>query len=119
MVLLEDGSTNWIQIKEIKDSNPIEVAEYAVVNHIQYEPAFAWWVSKVTMRSNRIISKVKLKDWRTTHKFSIHLPKTDKEEFRFEKEAGNYYWERAPNKEISKVKVVWQRVGRFTPEQAR
>ena len=68
---------------------------------------------------NRIISKVKSNYWRTTNKFGISFTKTVEEAFRFDKEAGNYYWERAPNKEISKLKVVWQQVGRVTPEQAR
>ena len=47
MVLWKNGSTDWIQLKDIKDSNPFEVTYYAVEDCIQDEPAFAWWVSKV------------------------------------------------------------------------
>ena len=50
------------------------------------------------------------------HKFGIHFPNNFKEELRFDKEAGNYYWGRELNKEISKVKVVWQRVDRVALE---
>ena len=39
------GKTSWIELKDLKESNPIEVAEYFVVNHIVEEPAFKWWVS--------------------------------------------------------------------------
>ena len=35
IVLWKDGSTDWIQLKYIKDSNPVEFSEYTVVNLIQ------------------------------------------------------------------------------------
>ena len=35
-----DGQTSWIDLKDLKESNPIEVAEYAVTNRIVEEPAF-------------------------------------------------------------------------------
>ena len=40
IVLWKDGSTDWIQLKYIKDSNPVEFSEYTVVNLIQDQPAF-------------------------------------------------------------------------------
>ena len=36
-----------------------------------------------------------------------------------DKEAGNDYWERAINKEMSKLNVAWKRVDVVTPEQSR
>jgi hypothetical protein len=42
MVSWKDGSTVWIPLKDLKEANPIEVAEYAVANKIAEEPAFAW-----------------------------------------------------------------------------
>ncbi|KAI2511643.1 Reverse transcriptase (RNA-dependent DNA polymerase) [Fragilaria crotonensis] len=42
-----DGSTTWVPLSELKESNPIQVAEYAVANKIAEEPAFAWWVRNV------------------------------------------------------------------------
>jgi hypothetical protein len=48
----KDGSSDWIALKDLKDSNPIELAEYAVVNKIQEEPAFKWWVAE-TLRRRR------------------------------------------------------------------
>ena len=38
------GEHEWIPLKDLKASNPIEVAEYAVANQIEDEPAFCWWV---------------------------------------------------------------------------
>ena len=36
----KDRSSDWADLKHVKDSNPIEFAEYAVANRIQEEPAF-------------------------------------------------------------------------------
>ena len=32
---------------DLKASNPVEVAEYAVANRLVKEPAFKWWVPHV------------------------------------------------------------------------
>jgi hypothetical protein len=39
-----DGSTSWEKLKDLKASNPVEVAEYAVVNRFVEESAFNWVV---------------------------------------------------------------------------
>ena len=44
LVEFNDGVQHWIPMKDIKDSNPIDLAEYAVSNGIADEPAFVWWV---------------------------------------------------------------------------
>ena len=40
----KDNSTSWVPLKDLKESNPVELAEYAVANKLVEEPAFAWWV---------------------------------------------------------------------------
>ena len=40
----KDGTTSWEALKDLKESNPVEVAEYAVGAKLVSEPAFAWWV---------------------------------------------------------------------------
>ena len=40
----DDGSRTWMELKDIMiESNPIEVAEYAVARKIDDEWAFEWW----------------------------------------------------------------------------
>jgi hypothetical protein len=70
----KDGSSDWVDLKDLKDLNPIKVAEYAMANNkIQEEPAFKWWVSDVLRHRNRIINKVKSRYWKLTHKFGIKM----------------------------------------------
>ena len=70
-----DGMTSWVPLKDLKDSNPVPLAEYAVANKISEEPVFAWWVRPTLKRRDRIIKKVKSRYWAKSHKFGIELPK--------------------------------------------
>ena len=38
------GSGDWIAMKDLKDSYPVPLADYAMANDIQDDPDFAWWV---------------------------------------------------------------------------
>jgi len=40
----KDDSTSWETFADPKESFPIQVAEYAVAQFVENEPAFAWWV---------------------------------------------------------------------------
>jgi hypothetical protein len=71
-VLWKDGSTNWIALKDLKDSYPVQLAGYSIAAGIQDEPAFKWWVPYVCKKKEqRIIAKVKSKYWEKTPKFGI------------------------------------------------
>jgi Reverse transcriptase (RNA-dependent DNA polymerase) len=119
MVTWKDGSSDWIKLKDIKDSYPVQVAEYAVTNRIAHEPAFNWWVHDVLRKRNRIISKVKSKYWKTTHKFGVRVPKTVEEALQLDDETNTDLWRKALGKEMSKVKVAWKSIDDYTPEQVR
>ena len=51
------------------------LADYAIANDIEGEPAFAWWVPYVIKKRDSIIRKVKSKYWQKTHKYGIRVPK--------------------------------------------
>ena len=59
LIKWKDESCSWIPLKDIKASNPIEVAEYAIHKGIEDEPAFSWWLKYTLKKRNRVISKVK------------------------------------------------------------
>jgi hypothetical protein len=50
--LWKDKSMSWVKLKDLKASNPIECAEYAVANWTAEEPAFKWWVSNTLCKQN-------------------------------------------------------------------
>ena len=57
--LWKDNSSSWIPLTDLKESNPVETAEYAVSCNIAMEPAFKWWVPYVLKKRARIIGLVK------------------------------------------------------------
>ena len=46
LVEWKDGSVDWVPQKDLKQSNPVELAEYDVANEISDEPALNWWVKE-------------------------------------------------------------------------
>ena len=119
LVQWRDGSVSWEKLKDLKESNPIELAEYAVANRIAEEPAFKWWVPHVIRRRNRIISKVKSRYWQTTHKFGIRLPHSVEEALEIDRITGTDFWRKAINKEMARVKIAWSVHDGCTPDEAR
>jgi hypothetical protein len=87
-VLWKDKLTSWVKLKDLKESNPIELAKYAL------------------RKRNHIISKVKKKYWQMTHKFGCKLPHSVEEALEIDRQMGTDHWQRALNKEMSKVKVA-------------
>jgi hypothetical protein len=47
LVQWKDRSISWEKLNDLKASNPVEVAEYAVANRLVEEPAFKLWVPHV------------------------------------------------------------------------
>jgi hypothetical protein len=115
----KDGSSSWVALKDLKDANPIEVAEYAVANRLQEEPAFKWWVHDVLRRRNRIINKVKSRYWKLTHKFGIRLPHSVQEALKIDEETNTTFWTDAIKKELKKANVAFEFCEDWTPEQVR
>ena len=97
---MADGTTHWVPLKDLKESNCVEVAEYAVASNIADEPAFAWWVRKILRRRDVIIKKVKSRYWKRTHKFGIEMPKSVKEAYAIDRRTGTDFWRTAIEKEM-------------------
>ena len=88
----KDGSTSWIPLKELKETNSVEVANYAIDNKIDLEPAFDWWVKEHLKRQKRLIRMSQRRAVRSGYKFGIKLPNTVKEALQFDNENGNTLW---------------------------
>jgi hypothetical protein len=87
----------------LKDSNPLEVAEYAVNMKLVSEPAFAWWVPHVLKKQHRILKALKKRYFRKHQKYGIELPKTVKRALEIDAETGTTFWRDAIRKEMKAV----------------
>ena len=119
LVHWNDKSSSWVPLKDLKVSNPVELAEYAIAKKIDDQPAFAWWIPHTIRKRDRIISKVKSKYWRTTHMFGIRVPKDVDEALRLDEENGNTLWYDSIQKEMSNVRIAFTPDEKTTPTQAR
>ena len=51
----KDGTLRWIPLKDLKASNPVELAEYEVANNIEDVPTFKWWGKDVLRKQDLMI----------------------------------------------------------------
>ena len=87
-----NGSESWVPLSLIKNSNPIETSEFAVAWNLASEPAFAWWVPYTLRKRDTVISAVKDRVKRVSHKYGVELPKSVKEALEIDARNGNNVW---------------------------
>ena len=104
----KDGTSSWIPLSLLKESNPLETAQYAKFHNLMDEPTFAWWIKRVIKKAHLIV-KV------TTHcavkkkiKFGVVVPELYEEALALDQENGNDYWQKAIDKELKNVKVAFK-----------
>ena len=81
----KDGSTNWVSLKDIKESYLVQVAEFALATCISMEPGFAWWVP-----------------------FGIPIPKLVEEAKKIDEQNGDTLWWDAICKEMKNVRPTFE-----------
>ena len=82
----------WEKLSDLKESYPVEIAEYAMAQGIDHEPAFAWWVPHTLRKRDRIIAAVGKRYHKRTHKFGFEIPKTVQRAYEIDRENGNTLW---------------------------
>ena len=107
-VQMSDGSTSWESLRELKETDPLMVAEYAVNNKIDHEPAFVWWVPYTIRKRDRVIKAMKKRYWRRHQKYGIEIPKTIKRAREIDDETGTTFWTDAINKEMKNVAKAFE-----------
>ena len=54
----KDGNLYWISLKDLKESNPVEMTKYVTTKDIQDESAFVWWEPYTPRKKGRGIDAV-------------------------------------------------------------
>ena len=107
LVLWKNGSEQWIPLKLLKESHPVETAEFAVSRNLEHEPAFSWWTPFTLRKRDRIISAVKSRTVRVSHNYGIEIPRSISEAFRLDEKNRDTFWRDAVNKEMENLKVAF------------
>ena len=93
----------WHPLKELKESYPIQVAEFAVARGVDKMPAFAWWVNFTLKKRDSIIASVRSRIVRTTHKYGIEIPTSWKHAIEIDVRNKNRLWQNSLAKEMKNV----------------
>ena len=103
-----DGTRTWKPLLDLKESNPVELAEYAESRGIADEPALAWWIRWTLKKKERIIKLVRARVPKKSMKFGIVIPANVEEALRLDRENGNDLWSKAIDKELKNVLVAFK-----------
>ena len=78
-ILWKDGTTTWEQLANLKESNPVKVAEYVKAQHIDDGPVLKWWFRFTLKKIDMIISAINKRTHKRTQKFGICVPRNAQE----------------------------------------
>ena len=84
------------------------MAEYAKLRGISDEAAFAWWVPFTLRKRDIILSTVKSRIRKTTHKYGIELPTSVEKAYRIDQMNGNKFWIDAIRLEMHNVGIAFK-----------
>jgi hypothetical protein len=97
----------WVDLKDLKEANPIELSHYAVANKLDQLPAFSWWVLHTLSSCKCILKAMKKQYFRTNQKYGIELPHSVTQTLQIDKETGTTFWRDALEKEMKVVMVAF------------
>ena len=107
LCLWKYGSTTRAPLKDIKESNPVDIAEYIVGNRIFEEAAFAWWVPYTLKKRDHIIAKAKARLLKKYHKFGVEVLNSVEKLYKLDQKNNNTLWRDAIKKEKTNVYVAF------------
>ena len=104
----KDGTTTWVPLSVLKESNPLMLAEYAISRGIEKHPVFAWWIPSMMRKRKHIVKQIQHCIPKKSMKFGIIVPGSVNEAINLDKENGNTLWQDSIWKEINNVQVVFK-----------
>lgn len=95
-------------MKDRKELNPIEVAEFSKARGIDDEPVFAWWVPCALRKRDTIIYAVTSRARKTSLKYSAELPTSMEHAYETDVNNVDNFWRKAIEKEMHEVGVAFE-----------
>jgi hypothetical protein len=101
LIFWEDSLSTWEPLGDIEESHLIEVAEYAIANKLETQPAFL-------KKRNHIIAAIKSRCKKKASKFGIEIPNIIERVLEIDPETNTDIWAKAINKEMHHVFPVFK-----------
>ena len=87
------GSEQWVILKILKETNPIEVSEFSTARDIADEPKFFWLVPYTLQKRDRIITAIISIARKTSQKYGIEVPRDLGHAKKLDSINGNCLWQ--------------------------
>ena len=104
----KDGTMNWVPLSTLKESNPVDVADYVMARGLESEPAFAWWVPYTLRKRDVIVSAITSRVRKRSHKYGVAVPTSFQDAMRLDRENGDTLWADAHVMEMQNVGVAFE-----------
>ncbi len=111
LVQWANGTRQWIALNILKESNPVQVAEYVSARNLSEESALAWWVPYVLRKRDVIVPAVISRVRNISSKYGIELPTSVRNAIKINQKNGNTLWQDALLKEMGNVCVAFEILG--------
>ena len=95
-------------MKDLKESNPVEVAKFTKARDLELEPAFYWRVPHVLRKRDVTISNVTSRARKTIHKYGIKMPNDIEHAKGLYTKNWNTIWIDDIKKEIHEVGIAFE-----------
>ena len=104
----KDGTSSWHTLADVKNSYPVQLAEYAIEYKLDKKRAFSWWIKTTIKHWKAFIKATKKRFAKRSHKFGIQVPQTVEEALRIDKETNTTFWRNAIHKEMKNNRLAFQ-----------
>jgi hypothetical protein len=93
---------------DLKEINPVEVADYSVAKSLFNSPACVWWATHVIKKRISSIADDTTSYHKCNQKFGIEVSKIWDDCVRLDKENYNTLWQDEVRKEMNNVRVAFK-----------
>ena len=100
---MKDGTESWTPLRLLKESNPVDVAEYLLAQNINNELTFSWWVPYTLRKRDFIVLSINSRFRKRTHKYDIEIPTSRRDAIRLDTLNVNIFW--ADSRKIDMINV--------------
>ena len=108
LVQWKDNTESWTKLSVMKESNPVEMVEFAMTRGISDVPSFCWWVPFTLKKRDAIISAINTRVRKVTHKYGIEVPTGVDHAKELDRQNSNTMWMDALAKEMDNVGVAFE-----------
>ena len=75
LVKFRYGYEQWVTLKILRETNPIQVSEFSTACDIVDEPSFCWWVPYTLQKGDCVIAAGTSCARNTSQKYGIEVPR--------------------------------------------